>query len=84
MGPNVRHIPGEYWNYWDHNIPISDDSLVEILRYLDFDIAYRVARFLPYSMDDRYPKSPALVALYLRLPLVWPLIGKQFLIHGRK
>jgi hypothetical protein len=39
-----------------------------------------VPRFLPFSFRGVLPPSPALTALYLRFPIAWRLLGKQFLV----
>ena len=39
MGPNVRLIPGTYWDYWDHHVALSDRSLAEALRIAGFEVA---------------------------------------------
>jgi hypothetical protein len=41
-----------------------------------------IPRFLPYSFRSRLPASRQLVALYLRMPILWRLQGKQFLVLG--
>ena len=50
----------------------------------DFEIESSIPRFLPYTMADG--KHPPLLAvqLYVHLPFVWPLLGKQFLLTGTK
>lgn len=84
LGPNMRFLPGRYWDFWDHVVPITDKSLLEILTYLDFHIIDCHPKFLPYTTQSRYPRAPALVRLYLKMPLAWKIIGRQFLIRGRK
>jgi SAM-dependent methyltransferase len=84
MGPNVRALPGLYWDFWDHVVPISDRSLAEALENLGFEIADCYARFLPYTTRSALPRSPALVKLYLKVPLAWRLLGRQFLLRARK
>lgn len=84
MGPNLRAVPGAYWDFWDHRIPITDRALVEALELLGFEVADAIPRFLPYTTRSRYPKAPWLVRLYLALPLLWPLAGGQFLVRARK
>ena len=84
LGPNVRHIPGAYWDFFDHHIPLSDRSLAEALRISGFDVETRIDRFLPYTMVDS-PQYPLFfLRLYLSLPLVWRLFGQQFLLVARK
>lgn len=84
MGPNMRYLHGRYWDFWDHNVAITDESLVELLAYSDFQIADCHPRFLPYTTRSGYPKAPALVGLYLRTPLAWRVMGKQFLVRAQK
>jgi len=70
LQPNVRLLPGAYWDFFDHHTPLTERCLVEALTLLDMDIQRVVARFLPYTTKSALPQSPALVRLYLRLP--WP------------
>ena len=80
LGPNVRLLPGAYWDFWDHHVHISDRSLVELLRLNGFSIKEQHAGFLPYTMSDGKHPNLLLVKLYLRLRVFWKLLGKQFLI----
>jgi len=84
LGPNIRYLGGAYWDFWDHYIPLTDSSLVEVLELTGFTIERALPRFLPYTMSRR--RNPPLwtLQLYLRLPFVWPLFGKQFLVVARK
>jgi len=80
LGPNVRLVPGAYWDYWDHHVQISDRSLSELLTMNQFAVLERHAAFLPYTMSDGNQPSLVLVKWYLRLRIAWPLFGKQFLV----
>src|SRR5579862_5361723 len=73
MGPNLRFLPGEYWDFWDHRLPITDRSLSEILGSLDFKVVEQHARFLPYTTRSALPQAGWLVRLYLHLPWAWAL-----------
>ncbi len=84
LGPNVRVIPGQYWDYWDHFVPISDQSLTELVETRGFRVADAHPRFLPYTTRSALPKSPWLVRLYLRTPVAWRLLGAQFLVRATK
>ena len=84
LGPNVRVIPGPYWDFWDHFVPISDRSLTELLETRGFAVTDCYPKFLPYTTRSALPKSPALVRLYLKVPLVWQLLGSQFLVRAKK
>jgi SAM-dependent methyltransferase len=80
LGPNLKHLGGRYWDFWDHQIPLTEMSLAEALRLEGFTVDVVRARFLPYTMaaGPRYPL--VLLRIYLRLPLLWRLFGRQFLI----
>lgn len=84
LGPNLRFLPGRYWDFWDHLVPITDRSLSEVLQNLDFAVADGVPRFLPYTTRCGLPKAGLLVRLYLRVPLAWRFFGGQFLVRARK
>lgn len=83
MGPNIRYCYAEYWDYYDHYLPLSHLSLAEGLSAAGFGIERVVPRFLPYTMNNSTPTHPFLVRVYLALPLAWPILGKQFLVVGR-
>ncbi|MGJ0486937.1 MAG: class I SAM-dependent methyltransferase [Methylomicrobium sp.] len=84
VGPNIKYLPGLYWDYWDHYIPITDGSLSEALELRGFKIQEKIQKFLPYTMSGG--KNPPLfsVRLYLKIPVLWRLFGKQFFIVAKK
>lgn len=84
LGPNLRYLPGEYWDFWDHLTPITDRSLAEALGALEFNVVEQRARFLPYTTRSALPQAPWLVWLYLKIPLAWPILGRQFLLRALK
>jgi SAM-dependent methyltransferase len=84
MGPNIRYLAARYWDFYDHCLPLSHLSLQEGLAQADYEIDRIIPRFLPYTTRSRLPKHPFLVALYLRVPLAWRLLGRQFLVVARK
>jgi SAM-dependent methyltransferase len=84
LGPNVRAVPGAYWDFWDHYLPLTERSLAEGLELNGFMIVESRARFLPYTMArDRNPPLWT-VSLYLSLPPLWPILGRQFFVVGGK
>ena len=84
MGPNISVLNGRYWDFWDHHVALSDASLSELLEIQNFNIEYSLSKFLPYNMV-RVKKRPLfLLSLYLKLPLAWFFLGKQFLIVASK
>jgi len=84
LGPNIRYLPGMYWDFYDHHIPLSERSLGECLETCGFTVEESIPRFLPFTMSDRKPAASWIIRLYLRLRFAWPLFGKQFLVVARK
>lgn len=84
LQPNVRLLPGEYWDFFDHHTPLTEKSLVEAALIADLQPTTVIARFLPYTTKSVLPQSPWLVKLYLKLPLAWWLLGKQSLVVAVK
>jgi SAM-dependent methyltransferase len=84
LGPNIRYLANRYWDFYDHSLPLSHLSLEEGLAQAGFEIETVIPRFLPYTTRSILPQSSTLIVLYLKLPLVWRVLGKQFLLVGRK
>lgn len=84
MQPNIKYVGSDYWDFYDHFIPLSHLSGVELLENCGFQIETVIPRFLPYTTKSRVPQAPWLVRLYLRVPLMWRIMGRQFLIVARK
>lgn len=84
LQPNIRFLSGEYWDFFDHHTPLTDRSLVEGLQLAGFTPTLVHPRFLPYTTKGRLPTHPALVRLYLRVPLLWRWFGTQALVVAVK
>ncbi len=84
LGPNVRAVPGAYWDFFDHFVPLTERSIAEALSLAGFDVELSIARFLPYSMSTGRQVPSFLLRLYLRCPPAWRLFGKQFLVVARR
>jgi SAM-dependent methyltransferase len=84
LGPNLRYLPGQYWDFYDHHLGLTHLSLCEVLRLRGFDIELCIDRFLPFTTQGALPTHPWLVWIYLRVPLAWKLLGKQFFIVATK
>ncbi len=84
MGPNIRFVPGKYWDFWDHHIPLSHLSLAEALQLHGFEVVKMLQRFLPFTLANapRYPLF--LLRVYLRLPIAFRVFGQQFLVVARR
>jgi ubiquinone/menaquinone biosynthesis C-methylase UbiE len=83
MGPNIRYLYDKYWDFYDHHLPLSHLSLSEGLRAQGFEIVEVVDRFLPYTMQSNRPTNDFLIKLYLAIPPLWKIFGRQFLITAR-
>ena len=84
LGPNIKFLHGNYWDFWDHHLPLTEESLAEGLELAGFAIEVQVARFLPYRMVRGFVPPLMLVRIYLRYPSLWRFVGKQFLIVATK
>jgi SAM-dependent methyltransferase len=84
LQPNIRLIGGAYWDFYDHHLPLTEKSCAEAFVQAGLAVERVIARSLPYTTKSRLPQSPALVRLYLRVPLAWRLLGKQSLIVAYK
>lgn len=84
MQPNIKYAGNAYWDFYDHVLPLSHLSAREAFLRNGYTVERLIPRFVPFSTKSAYPKHPALVWLYLKLPFVWRLLGKQFVIVARK
>jgi SAM-dependent methyltransferase len=82
--PNIRYVGGRYWDYFDHHIPLTHESLAEAVALAGYDVERVVPRFLPYTVKAApFDVPPIAVRWYLRFPPLWRLFGKQMLVIGR-
>ena len=81
--PNFKYAFREYYDFIDHQLPITHLSLQELLQTVGFTIDLLIPRFLPYSTKGR-PASPQLLRLYLKLPVVWRFVGGQMFIKASR
>jgi SAM-dependent methyltransferase len=84
LGPNIRYLPGKYWDFYDHHLPLTELSLGEVMMEVGFTLEEQIPRFLPYTMSGNRRRPLWTLRVYLKLPFAWPLFGKQFLIVARK
>jgi hypothetical protein len=54
-----------------------------VLELSGFRVERNIPKFLPFTMADGRPASIAFVRAYLRLPVAWPILGRQFLLVAR-
>ncbi len=84
LQPNIRHVGFEYWDFFDHHIALTDKSLIEGLLIKGFKIKRVISKFLPFTTKSKIPQHPFLVWLYLKMPLVWRIMGKQSFLVAEK
>jgi SAM-dependent methyltransferase len=82
--PNIRYAYKEYWDVIDHYIPISDKSLTDLLIINNFKIHVCFSKFLPWSPKTGLSRFTVLLKIYLKIPLLWKVFGKQMFIVGQK
>lgn len=82
--PNIKYAHREYWDFIDHHIALTENSLGEALKITGFEVDECIPRFLPFSVNSSPSKSPRLLRLYLRMPLLWRIFGKQTFMVGVK
>ncbi len=84
LQPNIRFLAQDYWMFIDHITPVDDRALVELLSAIGFSTVKSTPRFLPYTTKGRLPNSLALLKLYLKIPLLHKVFGKQAFIRAIK
>lgn len=82
LQPNIRLVGARYWDFLDHKVALTENSLREAAELAGLRTVKLIPRFLPYSTKGRLPAHPLLVRLYLRLAPAWRVLGKQTLYIG--
>lgn len=85
LQPNIKLVGGQYWDFVDHTLPVTEKSLAEALELNGFKVTYQKTRFLPYTASAGKPIIPLFVKIYLRVPLAHYFMGKQtFMVAVKK
>ncbi len=84
LGPNIKFLHGEYWDFYDHHVYLTETSLGEAMEVEGFSIDVLKPRFLPFTMVSAPEYPMPFVHLYLALPWLWWVKGRQFLVIARK
>lgn len=84
LHPNIKFLGGQYWDFLDHQLPLSEKSLVEALNLSGFEISEVIPKFLPYTTKTRIPTADWIIKLYLILKPLHLIFGKQSLIVAFK
>jgi SAM-dependent methyltransferase len=86
LQPNIRYAGAAYWDYIDHHIALTEHSLQEALNISGYDVKKMIPRFLPYTVRSGVGRlaegkmTKFLVSMYLKIPLLWRIFGKQTFI----
>ncbi len=84
LGPNFRYCTRQYFDCADHNVALSHVAVAEHLHAAGYHVTRVTPRFLPYSFRGALPASARLTRAYLRFPLAWRLLGRQFLVVAER
>lgn len=85
MQPDISLVGHSYWDFFDHKVPITYASLIEVLRANQFKIVYSRHPFLPYSTKVKFlPLWPPFLSIYLKIRVLQTIFGKQFFICAKK
>lgn len=84
LGPNIKYLHGEYWDFYDHHVYLTETSLGEALEVEGYEIDVITPQFLPFTMVQAPEYPMFFVRLYLALPWLWKWRGRQFLLVTRK
>ena len=84
LGPNLRFLVGEYWDFFDHHVALTDRSVAEALTACGFSVESVYPKVLPYSMSSGRKYPMWVLKTYLRLPVFWKVFGRQFLVVATK
>lgn len=83
LQPDIKSIGSAYWDYIDHHIALTAQSLLEALKVTGFTVNYFQRRFLPYTAKSRLghflgrKTAYFFINLYLSFPLLWRIFGGQ-------
>lgn len=84
IGPNIKFLHGEYWDFYDHHVYLTETSLGEAMEVEGYQIDVLKPKFLPFTMVEAPEYPMFFVRLYIAMPWLWRLRGKQFLVIARK
>jgi hypothetical protein len=84
LGPNFKYCSRDYFDCADHVLALTHVAVEEHLYAAGFAIRSTLPRYLPFSFRGALPPSPTLTRAYLRTPLSWNVLGKQFLVIASK
>lgn len=81
LQPNYKYSYKNYFDDYTHVSIWTDISIIDFLRANQFEVINCYPKFLPLSIKSRFPVVPALIWLYLKLPI--KIMAGQMLIIAR-
>ena len=84
LGPNVKFLSGKYWDFFDHHLALTELSLSEVLTMTGYRVEQAIPKFLPYTMSQGSEPPLWTLRAFLKIPILWRLFGRQFLVIGQK
>lgn len=84
LQPNIRYLHKDYWMFYDHITPLDDRALAELLEVMSLKIKLVLPRFLPYTTKSKLPRAISLIRLYLKIPFLYKIFGRQAFIIAEK
>ena len=82
LQPNFKLCSKHYFDDYTHRTIYTDESLCGLLQAKQFEIVFRKAGYLPFSMNGILPKSYYLTKLFLLMRS--PFMGSQMLVVAEK
>ena len=84
LGPNIKFLHGQYWDFYDHHVYLTEASLGEAMEVEGYEIEFITPQFLPFTMVEAPEYPMGFVRAFINFPLLWRIFGKQFLVVARK
>ena len=82
--PNVRRVGPAFWDFFDHTLPLTERGMAEALGAAGLRVVECRPGFLPYTTRTRVPKWPSLLRIYLAVPPLQWLFGKQMCLVAER
>jgi hypothetical protein len=59
LQPNIKYVKrGRYWDFFDHKIPLTENSLIEVAEMNQLKVSKCIPKFLPYTTKSPCQKIP--------------------------
>lgn len=90
LQPNIRYVGVKYWDYIDHHIALTEQSLIEALEVSGFTVRELIPNFFFYTAKSRVGKisnmfsTKFIVSSYLKVSLLWKIFGAQTFVLASK